>query len=245
MFQYVVNFLSSAPIEVAILILFVVYFVLHHRRDRRLVVSGIRILRMAIVILVFFFFFMVWNSAINETLRSISIFGMFVINLYMGYSLLLSRLEGPYRDVLSAIGGQPEQHETMHDIWHLGKRFYYVRYAYSSLFSGANPLRFLHDVAIDRVREDIKSELHRYGVEKKLISLDEMTAYLKSNLACDGNLPVDFKDLMGKDIEGFAKHPWIREQVNNFLTIATETPEDLHFPEWMAKFEACATEPKH
>jgi hypothetical protein len=226
MFQYVVDFLSSAYTEIVILILFIGYFTVH-RRDRRMVVSGVRIVRMAIV---------------EPTLRSISIFGMFAINLYMGYSLLLSRLEGPYRDALNAIGGQPDRHEAVHDIWHLGKRFYYVRYTYSSLFSGINPFKFLHDVAIDRVREDIKGELHRYGVEKKLISLDEMTAYLKDKAACDAHLPADFKELMVKTVNDFAKHPWIQEQVNIFLILATESPEDLHFPEWMSKFEACVTE---
>jgi hypothetical protein len=243
MFQYVVDFLSSAYIELVILILFVAYFVLH-RRDRRMVISAVRILRMAIVVTVFIYFMFIWASTVQPTLRSISIFGMFLINLYMGYSLLLSRLEGPYRDALNAIGHDPDQHDTVHDIWRLGKRFFYVRYAFSSLFSGANPVKFLHDVAIDRVREDIKSELHRYGVEKKLISLDEMTAYLKDKAACDANLPVDFKELMEKTVDDFAKHPWIQEQVNNFLTLATESPEDLHFPEWMSKFEACVTEYK-
>jgi hypothetical protein len=241
MFQYVVDFLSSAYTEIVILILFIGYFTVH-RRDRRMVVSGVRIVRMAIVVTVFFYFMFIWASTVEPTLRSISIFGMFAINLYMGYSLLLSRLEGPYRDALNAIGGQPDRHEAVHDIWHLGKRFYYVRYTYSSLFSGINPFKFLHDVAIDRVREDIKGELHRYGVEKKLISLDEMTAYLKDKAACDAHLPADFKELMVKTVNDFAKHPWIQEQVNIFLILATESPEDLHFPEWMSKFEACVTE---
>jgi hypothetical protein len=243
MFQYLVDILSSAYIEIVILILFVAYFAVH-RRDRRMMISGIRIVRMAIVITAFIYFMFIWASTVQPTLRSISIFGMFAINLYMAYSLLLSRLEAPYRDALVAIGHQPDQHDILHNIWSRGKRFYYARYAYSSLFSGANPFEFLHAVASERVREDIKSELHRYGVEKKLISLDEMTAYLKSNMACDQNLPVDFKDLVEKAIDGFAKHPWIQEQVNNFLTIATESPEDLHFPEWMSKFEACVTEYK-
>ena len=220
MYQYVVGFLSSAYVEIVILILFVAYFAVH-RRDRRMVISGIRIVRIAIVITAFIYFMFIWASTVQPTLRSISIFGMFAINLYMGYSLLLSWLEAPYRDALFAIGQHPYEHDILHNIWHRGKRFYYIRYANSSLFSGANPFEYLHAVASERVREDIKSELHRFGVEKKIISLDEMIAYLKNNMACDQNLPVDFKDLMEKAIDSFAKHPWIQEQVNNFLTIAT------------------------
>jgi hypothetical protein len=169
---------------------------------------------------------------------------MFVVNLYMGYTLLLSRLEGPYRRALIDIAHRPEEHDILHQIWHNGKRYYYVHYWFSSLFSGTNPLEFLHTLATERVRDDIKDELRRYGVEKKLISLDVMTAYLKSQLACDENLPVEFKELVGKSIDDFVKHPWVQEQTNNFLKIVTENPEDLHFPEWMSRFEACVREYK-
>jgi hypothetical protein len=196
------------------------------------------------VITIFIYFMFIWASTVQPTLRSISVFGLFLINVYMGYSLLLSKLEGPYRDALVAIGRHSEEHDVLHKIWHRGKKFYYVRYAYSSLFSGTNPFEFLHGIAIERVRDDIKSELHRYGVEKKLISLDEMTAFLKSNLACETTLPAEFKELMQTAIDGFAKHPWIQDQAGEFLKLATERPEDLHFPEWMSRFETCVREQK-
>ena len=43
----------------------------------------------------------VWVSAINPALTAISIFGMFIINLFMVYNLLLACLERPYRDALT------------------------------------------------------------------------------------------------------------------------------------------------
>ena len=46
---------------------------------------------------------------------------------------------------------------------------------------------------------------------------------------------------MGKTMDDLEKHPWLEEQVNEFLRIAMESPEDLHFPEWMSAFEKCAT----
>ena len=68
-------------------------------------------------------------------------------------------------------------------IWSPGKRFYYFYYIFHSLFSGSNPFRFLQEIATDRVRDDIKDELRRLGVEKKLISLKLMVGFMKNRLA--------------------------------------------------------------
>ena len=238
MLQGLVNILSSPFTEIGILIVLLLAFITL-RKDPRLVVSGIRIIRTIILVLIFFYLMFVWVSAIRPALSAISIFGMFLINLLMLYNLVLARLERPYRDALTAMTREPERHELIHKVWHTGKRFYYLGYAWSSLFSGGNPFHFLHDLATDRVREDIKETLRRYGVEKKLITLPMMAGYLKSQIACDANMPVDFKDVIEKAIDDFAKHPWIQEQGSEFLRLAAERPEDLHFPEWMANFEAC------
>ena len=129
-------------------------------------------------------------------------------------------------DALSAIATNLEKQNTLHKIWQSGKRFYYSRYFISSLFSGINPFTFLHDISTERVREDIQDILRQYGLEQKLISFQMMTAYLKNQLACDENLPSDFKDVMQDSVDCFTKHPWIEEQVNHFLQMATERPED-------------------
>ncbi len=238
MLQALVDILSSAYTEIVILFIFLIAFV-RFRRDLRLVVSGIRIVRTLLIVLVFFYFMFIWASTVQPTLRSISVFGMFLVNLYMLYNLTLARLERPYRDALAAMTSEPEKHELIHNVWHTGKRFYYLHYFWSSLFSGANPFRFLHELATDRVRDDVKDTLRHYGVEQKMITLPMMAGFLKSQIACDATMPVDFKDLMTEAIDDFAKHPWIQEQGNEFLRLASERPEDLHFPEWMAKFEAC------
>lgn len=238
MFQMTLDLLGSAYVEIIILILLLIGFIVH-RKDPRLVVSGIRIVRTVIVVLIFFYFMFIWASTVQPTLRSISIFGMFLINLFMLYNLILARLERPYRDILIKISLATGDHELVHAMWRTGKRFYYVRYAWSSLFSGTNPFEFLRDIAIERVREDIKDELRRMGVEKRLVSLKLMLGFIKTRLACDETLPADFKEVMEKNIDDLGKHPWLEEQVNEFLRIATETPEDLHFPEWMAAFDKC------
>ncbi len=196
------------------------------------------------LLVIFLYFTWSLGHPIPPSLRATSVFGMFVINCYMGYNLVLSRLERPYRNALVAIGQDPEKHEILHDIWHRGKKFYSVFYIFRRCSVAPIPFTSSTPCATERVRDDIKEELHRYGVEQKLITLQVMAGYLKSQLACDANLPTEFKDLMEKAIADFAKHPWIEENANEFLQIATERPEDLHFPEWMSRFETCVREYK-
>jgi hypothetical protein len=237
MLQSLVDMLSSAYVEIIILFFLLVGFVMH-RRDPRLVVSSIRIIRTLIVVLIFFYFMFIWASTVQPTLRSISVFGMFLINVFMFYNLVLARMERPYRDALAQIDLNMDRHELIHTIWRSGKRFYYLRYAWSSLFSGSNPVRFLHDLSTERVRDDIKDALRKYGKEQKLITASVLTAYLKNQIVSNATMPADFRDVMEKAVEDFSNHPWIQEQVNEFLRLATEKPEDLHFPEWMTKFDA-------
>lgn len=241
MFQFLTSIFGSAYFEIAILIVLLIAFITH-RKDPRLVVSGIRIVRTIIVVLIFFYFMFIWASAVQPTLRAISVFGMFVINLFMFYNLMLARLERPYRDALALISREPGKPELMQDIWSTGKRFYYLRYAWASLFSGVNPLRFLGNLATERVRADLKDTLHGYGVEKRLASLQAMADFMRTRLAADANLPGEFKDLMEKTIDSFVKHPWIEEQANDFLQVIAERPEELHFPQWMEKFETSIRE---
>jgi Ca2+/Na+ antiporter len=241
MFQFLTSIFGSAYFEIAILIVLLTAFITH-RKDPRLVVSGIRIVRTIIVVLIFFYFMFIWASAVQPTLRAISVFGMFLINFFMFYNLMLARLERPYRDALALISREPEKPELMQDIWSAGKRFYYLRYAWSSLFSGVNPFRFLGNLATDRVRADLKNTLHSYGVAKGLVSLQAMADFMRTRLDADANLPGEFKDLMAKAIDSFVKHPWIEEQTNEFLQLVTERPEELNFPQWMEKFETSIRE---
>ena len=239
MFQSVINFLSTPYIELIIFVLLVTYFVIH-RHDKR----GVSVLKVIILLIVFIYFAwmpIVWPSLIPSSMLTLSVFGMFVVNFYFLYSLIQGRLEQPYRQALANLVREPEKHEIFRDIWSSGKRFYYYSYIFQSLVSGVNPFHFLSDIANDRVRDDIKDALRQLGVEKKLISLPLMVGFMKSRLAADGNLPADFKEVMGKTIDDLEKHPWLEEQINEFLRIATESPEDLHFPEWMSAFENSVT----
>ena len=238
MFQTLQSWLSSAYVEIIILALLLAYF-FHQRKDKRLIASGIRLVRTIIMILVFSYFMFIWASTVEPSLRHVSVFGMFLVNLYFFYNLVLAHFERPYRDALAGLGAEPRQPDILRTIWISGKRFYQLRYLFASVFSGINPLHFLGEISSDRVRDDIKDELHRLGVEKRLITLPVMVSFLQNQLACDDNLPADFKETMGQVIVNLTKHPWLEEQVNEFLRVVTESPEDMHFPQWMNQLNAC------
>jgi hypothetical protein len=238
MFQSVIGFLGAPVTELIFFVLVVTYAVIH-RHDK----GGISLLKVFILLTIFIYLAwmpIVWPSLIPSPMLVLSVFGMFVVNLYFLYSLILSRIEQPYREALANLVREPEKPEIFSDIWSSGKKFYYYSYIFKSLVSGTNPFRFLSNIATSRMQDDIKNELRRLGVEKKLISLNLMVSFMKNSLACDETLPEDFKAVMGKIIDDLGQHPWIEEQVNEFLRIAMETPEDLHFPEWTSAFEQCA-----
>ncbi|HZK14119.1 MAG TPA: hypothetical protein VFC55_06350 [Desulfobaccales bacterium] len=239
MFTSVINFLGAPFTELIIFILLATYFVIH-RHDKQ----GVSVVKAVILLIVFIYFAwmpIVWPTLIPSSMLTLSVVGMFVVNFYFLYSLIQGRIEQPYRRALANLIQEPKQHEVFRDIWSSGKRFYYYSYFFQSLVSGSNPFHFLSDIANDRVRDDIKDALRQLGVEKKLISLALMVGFMKSRLAADKNLPADFKEVMGKTIDDLEKHPWLEEQINEFLRIAAESPEDLHFPEWMSAFENSVT----
>jgi Ca2+/Na+ antiporter len=241
MFQYVKDLLGSAYIEVIIFFLLIAYFVAN-RKAQHAVKSGLNLLRVIILLIIFLYFIWSWATLIPPSLRALSVLGMFIINFYFFYCLMLMRIERPYRVALETMSRNPEKPGVYNDIWSYGKRFYYYSYIFQSLFSGINPIHFLRNIASDRVQDDIRDELRLSGMERQLISLKVMLGFMKSRLASDETLPADFKALMEKSIDELAKHPWIEENVNEFLRIATEAPEDLHFSEWRAFFKQAVTE---
>jgi Ca2+/Na+ antiporter len=239
MFQSVINFLGAPFTELIIFVLLVAYCVIY-RHDK----LGVSVPKVVILLIIFIYFAwmpIVWPSLIPSSMLTLSVLGMFVVNFYFLYSLIQGRIERPYRQALDNLIREPKKHEIFRDIWSSGKRFYYYSYLFQSLVSGANPFHFLSQIANDRVRDDIKDALRQLGVEKKLISLSLMVGFMRNRLAADGNLPEDFKEVMGKTLDDLLKHPWLEEQVNEFLRIAVESPEDLHFPEWMSAFENSVT----
>lgn len=236
MWNFLVEVITSAYAQVVLLFLLLAYF-FGHRKDPRLMVSGLKLLQTAVLLIIFLYFVWNWASEIPPSLRATSVFGMFLINLHLAYNLLLSRKERQYRDALHQVGLEPQRPELLKEAWDAGKHFYHWAYFPSALFSGSSPSRVLHSLTSARVRDDLKDTLHHYGAEKKLVSLGLMADYLKSRLAADDTLPADFKIAMTQATEDFIRHPWIKEQVDAFLLVASESPEDLYFPDWLKDFD--------
>jgi hypothetical protein len=231
MWNFLVNVLSIAYVQVIILFLFLWYF-FAHRKDPRLTVSRISLIRISLLVLIFIYFLLSWASGVRPALAEAAVFGMFIINVFMLFSLILARLERPFRDSLGAYCDEPQKIDNLAQVWKTGKRFYYWRHFLSSITSGISPTRFLHEVASGRIRDDIQDCLRSRGATRQFISLQGMLDYLESRLAQDDLLPQDFKDLTRKDLKQFRQHPWIEDQVNEYLRVAMETPENIHNPDW-------------
>jgi hypothetical protein len=142
MFQSVLNFLSSAYVELAILVLLLIYF-FKQRRGPFGMASGIRLVRTVIILVIFSYFTFIWASTVEPSLRNLSVFGMFLVNVIFAYHLVLGGLQKPYQEALGTLSQNPQQPDILREVWHTGKRFYYLRYTLASLFSGMNPFNFL------------------------------------------------------------------------------------------------------
>ena len=154
MWNLLVDTMSIAYVQLVILCLFIWYF-LYHRRDPRMPVSRVGFIHLLIFFLIFLYFLLSWASGIRPALAHAAVFGMLIINLILLYAVILSKIEGPYRDALAAYCKDPQSRENLDAIWDTGKRFYYMRHLRSSVLSGESPTRFLHEIAASRIRDSM------------------------------------------------------------------------------------------
>jgi len=231
MWDFLVNLTSRAVIQVVILLLFIWYF-FAHRKDPRMVVSRMGLVRLLLLSLVFLYLLLSWASGIRPALAQVSVFGMLLINLYLLDMVVLSRLERPYREALDNYCREPRGQQDLEAIWRSGKRFYYLRFFLQSLFSGVSPFQFLHEVASSRIRDDVQDVLRRCGYGRQFISLEGILSFLQERLHLDETLPQDFKEIVTRDLKQFGQHPWVQDQVNEYLRLAMESPESIHNPQW-------------
>ena len=57
-------------------------------------------------------------------------------------------------------------------------------------------------------------------------------------------MPADFQNLMLQAVDDFANHPYIQEKANKFLRLALERPEEINFPELIAKLDPASNPPQ-
>jgi len=223
-------------VQVVVLFLFVWYF-FAHRKDPRMVVSRMGLVHLVLLSLVFLYLLLSWASGVRPALAQVSVYGMFLINLYLLDMVVLSRLERPYREALEDYCRQSKGTQDLEAVWSTGKRFYYLRYFLQSLFSGVSPFRFLGEVASSRIRDDVQDALKRCGDGRQFVSLGGILGFLEERLEQDETLPQEFKDLVTRDLKQFGQHPWVKDQVNEYLRLALESPESLHNPQWAQWWE--------
>ncbi len=107
----VINFLGAPFTELVIFVLLMVYVVIR-RHDKRL--AGVSRLKIFILLIVFVYFAwmpIVWPSLIPSSMLTLSVFGMFAVNFYFLYSLILARIEWPYRQRLANLAQEPANQE--------------------------------------------------------------------------------------------------------------------------------------
>lgn len=233
MVDYFIKIDFNVFVQVGLFLLLLVYL-FTHRKDPHHLMSGVSLFRTLVLVTLFLYLLLNYASEIPPGLRSASIFGMFLINLYMLWNAVLTRLERPYRVALEACAQTPGNMDVLKGAWQAGKRFFSVRYFLKALFSGGSVRRFLNNLASHQVREDLTHIFKKEGIHKDFISLKTLVTYLKKQLAQDETLPQEFKGTMDKVVADFAGHPWIEDQVNQFLNLLLASPEVLFYPEWAA-----------
>jgi len=78
MLDKIIYTMANPFIEIGLLVLLLLAFI-RYRRDPRVEITGIKIVRVLILLLVFLYLMFVWASSVQPALRGISIFGMFIV----------------------------------------------------------------------------------------------------------------------------------------------------------------------
>jgi hypothetical protein len=117
-----------------------------------------------------------------------------------------------------------------------------MRHLLSSIMSGRSPTRFLHEITSNRIRDDVQARLREHGLTRQFISLKGLISYVEDRLAREETFPQEFKDLVKKHLDQLGQHPWVEEEVNEYLRMALETPEKIHNPEWSLLWEKTSSQ---
>lgn len=238
MLDFLINIEFTFYAQIAIFLVLIVYnFHIARQLPNRLFV-GFEIFKNIIMIIIFIYFFLNWSTVVNPTLRTASIIGMSIINLFLFWHVILNRIELPYRLSFNKCIKEPKEISCYKSLVSNGKHYYYLRYFWRSLLSGKLPGKFLHDLAAEQIRYDIQTALQKHGITQNIVNFKMQLAFLRQKLSEDETLPFDFKEMMEKTISNFEQHPWIEVQVNEFLQMAIVSPEKLFASELASNLNA-------
>jgi hypothetical protein len=231
MLDFIDTYLLTPYIQLMFFIILVVLFWLQHRRFK-LASSGFNWLRTIILLSLFLYFGWNWTTSISGVISRFSILGMFFINIYMVYNLLLGSLDERYRLALDAYSKDLENSSLIEAVWGTGKKYFYARYFFDALFSGYSPSSFLKAVVSRQIPADLQAVMVKQGSGKELITTQKLIAYLTRALNQTQSVPQELKDILASVIKQFGEHAWIQEQVDDFLRLALKDPEKLYEADW-------------
>jgi Ca2+/Na+ antiporter len=231
MLDFIDSYLLTPYIQAIIFIVLVGFFWLQHRKFK-LASSGFNWLRTIILMALFLYFAWNWTTSISGVISRFSILGMFFINMYMVYNLVLGALDEKYRQALDAYGRNVDNKSLIEAVWSAGKKYVYTRYFFDALFSGYSPRSFLKAVVSRQITADMQTILVKQGLGQELITTQKLMAFLTHTLNQTQAVPQELKDILAQVIKQFGEHAWIQEQVNEFLRLALKDPEKLYEATW-------------
>jgi Ca2+/Na+ antiporter len=231
MLDFIDSYLLTPYIQAIIFIILVGLFWLQHRKFK-LASSGFNWLRTIILLVLFLYFAWNWATSISGVISRFSILGMFFINMYMVYNLVLGALDEKYRQALDAYGRNVVNKSLIEAVWSAGKKYVYTRYFFDALFSGYSPRSFLKAVVSRQITADMQTILVKQGLGQELITTQKLMAFLTHTLNQTQAVPQELKDILAQVIKQFGEHTWIQEQVNEFLRLALKDPEKLYEATW-------------
>ncbi len=231
MLDFIDSYLLTPYVQVVLFIILLGLFWLQHRKFK-LASSGFSWLRTIILLLLFLYFGWNWTTSISRVITRFSVLGMFFINIYMVYNLMLGSLNEKYRLALDAYGQDIANKGLLEAVWSSGKKYVYARYFFDALFSGYSPGNFLKGVVSRQIPADIQSVLGKHGVDQELITTGNLIAFLMHNLNQTQEVPQELKNILVPVVKQFGEHAWIQEQVNEFLRLALQDPEKLYQSSW-------------
>jgi hypothetical protein len=227
MFDFIESYLLTPYVQVVVFVIVIGLFYAQHRKFK-LASSGFSWVRTIVLVGLFVYFAWNWATSISPIITRLSVLGMFVINIYMFYNLLLGNLDEKYRLALDAYGHDVTNKEALAKVWSAGKNYIYSRYFFDSLFSGYNPGSFLKAVVSRQIPVDIEAVMAKQGLHKELVTHRRLLSFLTMKLNQDQDVPQSLRDILAQAIKQFDDHAWIQQQVDEFLQLALKDPEKLY-----------------
>jgi hypothetical protein len=107
MVEYLVKLQSTVYAQIGIFLFLAAVYLVSQRKLPTFRIVGFAVMRIVLIVALFIYLFLNWSSEVNPSLHNASVLGMFIVNLYMVWQVILTRMELPYRKALEACAENP------------------------------------------------------------------------------------------------------------------------------------------